>query len=132
MDKTNITDDDTSVLYNADCPVCRFEIDHYASYSRDNDLPIRFDDLNGDELETWGVSADDAAKRLHVRKNGQIYSGIPAFILLWQDMPRYHRLARVVSWPLVQPLAVVVYDWVLAPVLYRWHLARTRRAAKVL
>ena len=38
----------------------------------------------------------EAAKRLHVRKNGQVYDGIPAFIALWQDMPRYRWLARVV------------------------------------
>ena len=71
------------------------------------------------------------AKRLHVRENGQVYSGIPAFVLLWQDMPRYRLLARVVSWPIVRPVAVFLYDWVLAPMLYRWHLARGRRAARV-
>jgi len=125
------TAEDTSVLYNGECPVCRFEIDHYAGYSREQGLPIRFDDLNSDALADWGVSADDAARRLHVRKNGQVYSGIPAFVLLWQDMPRFRWLARVVSWPVVRPVAVFLYDWVLAPVLYRWHLARGRRAAKV-
>tara|TARA_R110002126_G_scaffold10390_1_gene47341 strand:+ start:627 stop:1019 length:393 start_codon:yes stop_codon:yes gene_type:complete len=125
------TPNDASVLYNGECPVCRFEIDHYAEYSRDNGLPIRFDDLNSDALAGWGVSADDAAKRLHVRKNGQVYSGIPAFILLWQDMPRFRWLARVVSWPVVQPVTEVLYDRVLAPVLYRWHLARERKAAKL-
>ncbi|MCR8827445.1 thiol-disulfide oxidoreductase DCC family protein [Pseudosulfitobacter koreensis] len=131
MDQTEITNDDTSVLYNAECPVCRAEIDHYAAYSRDHDLPIRFDDLNSSALEAWGISADEAAKRLHVRKGDQVYSGIPAFILLWQDMPRYRWLARVVSWPLVRPVAVALYDYVLAPILYRWHLARVRRAKKL-
>ena len=26
------------ILYNADCPICRFEIDHYAAYSADRGL----------------------------------------------------------------------------------------------
>ena len=92
------TTEDTSVLYNGECPVCRFEIDHYAEYSRDNGLPIRFDDLNSDALAGWGVSADDAAKRLHVRKNGQVYSGIPAFVLLWQDMALTVLIYLAIRW----------------------------------
>ena len=64
---------ETDVLYNADCPVCSREIDHYARLSDAQALPLRFDDLNDAEvLRDWGVSADDAAKRLHVRKAGEI------------------------------------------------------------
>jgi predicted DCC family thiol-disulfide oxidoreductase YuxK len=122
--------DDTRVLYNAQCPVCRAEIDHYAAYSATNALQIRFDDLNSDALAPWGLSADAATRRLHVLKHGALYSGIPAFIVLWQDMPRYRWLARLVSTPGIHWIAVQVYDRVLAPVLYRWHIRRTRRAAE--
>mmetsp|Transcript_27394 Transcript_27394/g.50335 ORF Transcript_27394/g.50335 Transcript_27394/m.50335 type:complete len:130 (+) Transcript_27394:1943-2332(+) len=121
--------EDTRVLYNADCPVCRFEIDHYAAYSAARALPIGFDDLNSDALKTWGVTADAATRRLHVLKDGTLYSGIPAFIVLWQGMPRYRVLARVVSLPGVNWLAVKVYDHVLAPLLYGWHLRRQRRVS---
>lgn len=121
--------DETKVLYNANCPVCSFEINHYARYSQAQDLPLRFDDLNTAELDAWGLDADTAARRLYVQKGGQQYSGIPAFILLWQDMPRYHWLARLVSLPGIHRLAVWGYDYVLAPVIYRWHLRRLRRAS---
>lgn len=122
--------DTTAVLYNANCPVCNFEISHYAAYSEKHALPIRFDDLNTDQLADWGLDADQAARRLYVRKDGQLLSGIPAFIALWQDMPRYRRLAWLVSLPGIYQISVAAYDWVLAPLIYRWHLARLKRAAR--
>ncbi|MEO1365094.1 MAG: DUF393 domain-containing protein, partial [Pseudomonadota bacterium] len=88
---------ETRVLYNADCPVCNFEITHYADYSAREGLPIRFDDLNSDALAQWNLDADTAARRLYVLKDGALHSGIPAFVLLWQEMPRYRWLARLVS-----------------------------------
>lgn len=120
----------TTVLYNAACPVCSYEIDHYAAYSAKADLPIGFDDLNeADALARWGLDADTAARRLHVLKDGQLLSGIPAFIALWREMPRYNWLARVVSLPGIYRLACWSYDLALAPLIYRWHLRRVKRQA---
>ncbi|WP_415404177.1 thiol-disulfide oxidoreductase DCC family protein [Tateyamaria sp. SN3-11] len=118
--------DDTRVLYNADCPVCNFEISHYAAYSGREGLAIRFEDLNQAEMADWGLSRDAAARRLYVLKDGEMFSGIPAFIVLWRDMPRYRWLARLVSVPGVHWAACKIYDHVLAPVIYRWHLRRLR------
>jgi predicted DCC family thiol-disulfide oxidoreductase YuxK len=118
---------ETSVLFNATCPVCNFEIQHYARYSIANDLPIRFDDLNSDARGKWGLDADTAARRLYVLHEGRLTSGIPAFLVLWAQMPRYRRLARVVGLPGIRQIACAVYDFVLAPAIYRWHLHRLRR-----
>jgi predicted DCC family thiol-disulfide oxidoreductase YuxK len=119
----------TSVLYNANCPVCNFEIGHYAQYADQNDLPIRFDDLNSDALAQWGLDADTAARRLYVLHEGALTSGIPAFLVLWAQMPKYKWLARIVGLPVVKQIASVVYDYVLAPLIYRWHLYRLRKQA---
>lgn len=120
--------DDTRVLYNADCPVCNFEISHYATYSDAQALPIRFEDLNRAEIAEWGLNRDEAAQRLYVLKDGQLTSGIPAFIVLWQEMPRYRWLARIVSLPGIHWLASKTYDHVLAPLIYRLHLRRQAAA----
>jgi predicted DCC family thiol-disulfide oxidoreductase YuxK len=117
----------TKVLYNAECPVCRFEIDHYRSYAQKSDLAIRFDDLNSDALAAWNITSDQAARRLYVAHEGQLYSGIPAFIVLWQEMPRYRFLARIVSLPGLHWCACKTYDLTLAPAIYRWHRIRQRR-----
>lgn len=118
---------ETSVLYNANCPVCNFEIGHYAQYAGQKGLPIRFDDLNSEARQQWGIDADTAARRLYVLHKGQMTSGIAAFLVLWAQMPRYKWLARVVSLPGLRHIASAGYDYVLAPVIYRWHLRRMRR-----
>jgi hypothetical protein len=46
-------------------------------------------------------------------------------------MPRYRWLARCVSFPVVYPVAVCLYDYLLAPGLYQWHLRRTRMRKQV-
>ena len=117
----------TSVLYNASCPVCNFEIQHYERYAGANDLPIRFDDLNTDARDRWGLDADTAARRLYVLHQGAVTSGIPAFLVLWAQMPKYRWLARVVGLPGIRQVASLAYDTILAPVIYRWHLRRLRR-----
>ncbi len=104
--------------------MCSFEINHYASYAKTRALPIRFEDLNADDLSDWGLTADQAARRLYVLKEGEMLSGIPAFLALWQDMPRYRILARVVGVPGIRHVACAVYDYALAPLIYRWHKRR--------
>lgn len=121
---------DTKVLFNANCPVCNFEISHYATYSAKNALPIRFDDLNSDALADWGLTHDQAARRLYVAHGGDLLSGMPAFRVLWQQMPRYRWLAKVTGWPIIRPVTVFAYDRVLAPLIYRWHLHRQARASR--
>lgn len=123
--------DETRVLYNADCPVCNFEIQHYVRYSNDKALRIRFEDLNCDDLSSWGVSQDDAARRLYVLKDGALLSGIPAFLVLWDDMPRYRWLARLVRLPGIHAIAVVLYDRVAAPLIYRGHVKRLKKRGKL-
>ena len=119
----------TQVLYNADCPVCSLEIEHYARISKANKLAVVFDDLNAPQnLARWGLDVETAAKRLHVKKDGTVYSGIPAFLVLWREMPGYRYLARLVNLPGVYRLSVWTYDRVLAPLLFRWHKRRLKRA----
>lgn len=120
------TEPKTKVLYNDQCPVCSFEINHYKGYAERCALPIRFDDLNT-EAARWSMDADVAAQRLYVEKDGQLLSGMPAFRVLWAEMPRYRWLARVTGWPVIRPLSEFTYDRVLAPLIYRWHKKRQTR-----
>jgi predicted DCC family thiol-disulfide oxidoreductase YuxK len=119
--------DETRVLYNANCPVCRFEIDHYRKVARRDDLPVAFDDLNGPELAAWGIDADAAARRLHVRRGDEVLSGFPAFLALWSEMPRMRWLARALDRPGLRPAGGWVYDRIGAPLLYRAHRRREAR-----
>ena len=117
----------TAVLYNASCPVCNFEIQHYAQYADKNGLPIRFDDLNAEIGHEWGLDADMAARRLYVLQDGKLASGIPAFLVLWAQMPKYRWLAKIVGLPVIRQIASAIYDFILAPLIYHWHLRRLRK-----
>lgn len=120
--------DETEVLYNASCPICAREVDHYACLSEREALPIRYDDCTDHaNLRAWGITAEDAARRFHVLKYGQTYAGIPAFIVLWRDIPQKRWLAKPFSLPYIHGLANILYDHFAAPLLYWLHRRRQAR-----
>ncbi len=116
---------ETRVLYNDTCPVCSFEIDAYRKRALAADLPIRFDTLS--DAAKWGLTPDQAARRLHVVHQGQLLSGIPAFRALWSEMPHLHWLARLTGRPFIGAAAITLYDQLLAPLLFWMHVRRQKR-----
>lgn len=119
----------TSVLYNSKCSVCSAEIGHYAQYVGEAGLPIRFDDLNIDAWGQWGLDYDKAARRLYVHHDGVLTSGVPAFLVLWAQMPRYRFLGKLLGLPGIKQLASAAYDYIFAPMLYRSHVRRLRKSS---
>ncbi|MDM7932781.1 thiol-disulfide oxidoreductase DCC family protein [Tabrizicola sp.] len=117
--------EETRVLYNETCPVCRFEIDAYRRRALADGLPIRFDTL--DSAAEWGLTNDQAARQLHVWQDGRVLSGLAAFRALWLAMPRWRWLASLTGLPILRPLSEWVYARILAPLLYRAHLRRMHR-----
>jgi predicted DCC family thiol-disulfide oxidoreductase YuxK len=115
----------TAVLYNDTCPLCSIEIGHYRRSAQAAGLPLRFDAL--DRAADWGLDPDTAARRLHVRQDGRVLSGLAAFRALWATLPRWRWLAWLTGLPLIRPAVAALYDRVAAPALYRAHLRRQRR-----
>ena len=117
----------TRVLFNEDCPICNAEICHYRKYAEQKGIELYFDKLGETDLSLYGVNKDQGAKRLHVIADGQVIDGLPAFQKLWAEMPRYKILATVTNFPIVREIAALVYDRILAPLLYRSHLKRVQK-----
>lgn len=122
-----MTDDDTRILYNDTCPLCRFEVGHYRAAATRDGAPLRFDTLQ--EAARWGLTEDQAARRLHVLQDGNLLSGLEAFRAIWAALPRWRWLARVTGWPVIRPVVTVLYDRIAAPLLYRAHRRRQAKAA---
>lgn len=120
---------DTTVIYNGACPICSREIAHYRARVEKHGAPLRFADLNEADLEHYGLTSDDAARRLYVTENGQLLSGTDAFLALWRHTPGYGWLARIVGLPGIRQIAGFVYDRALAPMLYAAHRRRQARLA---
>ena len=112
------------IIYNENCPVCRFEIKHYQGYVSKNKLPISFIDLNTIDLTEWGVTKDQAAQKLIAIKDGKTLQGIDAFGELWKAMPRYKVLAILIKIPVLSYFSRCLYNFVLAPIIYKMHKNR--------
>jgi predicted DCC family thiol-disulfide oxidoreductase YuxK len=128
MTSTQKTPDTTKVIYNSSCPICSREVNSYKRYSQDHGLALEYQDLNDTDLASLNLTADQAARKLHVVKDGQVIDGLDAFVILWAQMPRFAWLAKLVSLPLIRPIANWVYDAFLAPILYGMHKRRQRKA----
>lgn len=116
-----------TTYYNGSCPVCSAEIEHYRRYDQREDLGLAWCDIaeNPQALRRFDLDRDDVRKRLHVIDGeGRLHKGIDAFAVLWQAMPRYRFLARAVRTPVIRPLAVFVYERILAPALFAWNKRR--------
>ena len=115
----------TRVLYNDTCPICSFEIDAYRRRAIKDGLPLQFETL--DQAALWGISPEQAARRVYVLHKGEILSGVPAFRALWDQMPHLQWLARLTGRRFINAAAVTLYDQILAPLLYWMHVRRQKR-----
>ncbi len=97
------------VLFNDSCKICSKEISHYKSLKPDQ---IKWVDINDVTLSTKmsGKSHRELLRRLHVIKDGSIYSGVEAFVIMWDKIPKYRWIAKLVATPGVYHISIVIYE----------------------
>jgi predicted DCC family thiol-disulfide oxidoreductase YuxK len=123
--------DRTRILYNDACPICRAEIAHYRARAEVTGAAIDFEDLNAADLDGWRLTPEQAMRRMHARlPDGRIVSGVEAFARIWEALPGYRWLARLLRLPGVRHLAEFGYNRIAAPWLYRRHLRRMALAGE--
>jgi predicted DCC family thiol-disulfide oxidoreductase YuxK len=115
------------VLYNSECPICDREIKHYKKISNSD---ISYVPISPASLNSWGLSENQAAKKLHARLGGKKVVGVDAFVEIWAKLPYYWILATFVKLPPVKFLADNMYSIFLAPMLFSLHKFRQKRASK--
>ena len=112
------------VLYNAECPICRREIEHYKRLSGDD---LAYVEITAQTAADWGLSEDQAAKQLHVRRGAQISVGVEAFVAIWRQLPYFWILAPIVNLKPIKVVSSVIYRRFLAPLLFAAHKRRRWR-----
>lgn len=118
------------IYYNGDCPVCRAEITLYQRRAREHGVDLDWVDISTDRsvLETYGIGRDRILRRLHaVEADGHLRAGIEAFVVVWERLPGYRWLARLMEYRLAKTPARLAYEWIAAPLLYRWYKWREAR-----
>lgn len=109
----------TVIFYDGGCPLCRREIDHYRKLDRTR--RVDWVDITRDRrrLGALNIGYRQAMQRLHAQTpEGRVVDGVTAFVAVWQELPYYRWLARLVrATRLIRPLDVV----------YRWFARRRYR-----
>ena len=116
----------TMVLFNGDCEICSKEIFVYRSYGASEKLPLEFKDINVTDLNPFGLTRDETARQLHVIKNSELFVGVKAFIVLWNEMPKYRFLAKIFSLPGLEKIAQFFYYHVISRYLYNRDIKRVK------
>jgi predicted DCC family thiol-disulfide oxidoreductase YuxK len=101
----------TTMFYDGGCPVCMRGVRHYQKldWARRIQWVNLLDDP--DVLKRYEVDFSEAMERLHVLDvDGQLVSGVAAFVVLWEELPWYRVLALLTRLPGVRPVMNAVYD----------------------
>jgi predicted DCC family thiol-disulfide oxidoreductase YuxK len=86
------------MYFDGGCPLCRREVAHYQRIDRQQRVKWVDIDADATALQDIGVSHEAAMKRLHVTDHqGRLVTGAYAFKVLWQELPAYRWLAKLVS-----------------------------------
>lgn len=85
------------VFYDGGCPVCRREIAHYQRLDRQGRIDWHDIVAHPEALERVNLNFGQAMRRFHVvDTQGVLRSGAQAFIVVWQQLPGWRWLARIV------------------------------------
>ncbi|MQX36684.1 thiol-disulfide oxidoreductase DCC family protein [Roseospira navarrensis] len=120
-----------TTYYNGSCPICRTEIEHYQGVDDRNDVGLGWHDVSQGSggLAIFGIEGEAATRRLYaIDGKGRLHAGVDAFIQVWQRLPGYRWLGRLVALPGIRQIAGGIYEGVLAPLLFRWNRWRRHRS----
>lgn len=115
----------TEIFYNGSCSICAPEIRMYKKIITNENVEgsnqLDFVDISVSVPDEF--SQEDMLKRLHAKlPNGDIVSGVPAFIALWNQVPGFKGLAFLINLPVIKSVAIFTYDKILAPKLYKRYI----------
>ena len=105
------------VYFNNSCSICRAEINLYKkeNISELNWIDITKNKEAEDETnksdESYEFEPDEELlRRLHVEKEGKIYVGVDAFLLVWKEIPKYKILYKFFKLPIVYHFFYIGYE----------------------
>ena len=97
------------VYYNNSCKICKAEID---LYKKEKINQINWVDITNNQIAKTETNKDykQLLRRLHVEKDGQIFSGAKAFLLVWKNIPKYRVLYSIFSLPIIFQIFSFIYE----------------------
>jgi len=112
------------VWYNTKCPVCNAGIDwqrnRLVKAARAGAIEFRDINFEPDALAAHGAGVEDVRRRLHGMVEEKLYMGADCAAEIWLRTPGDAWLGRLVTLPIIRPMARLIYDR-FADVLYAWN-----------
>ena len=93
------------VFFNNSCSICRSEIN---IYKKQGIKQLEWIDITNNKIAEQDTQKTDKdlLRRLHVKSDGKIYAGAKAFIILWDKMPKFKLLGKILSMPIIYHISV--------------------------
>lgn len=108
------------VFYDDRCPLCRREIEYYKKISPPAVIHWCGISQNTPTLEQHSISYTESLKILHaINTENKMHKGVDAFILIWQQLPGWRWLAKLVALPLIYQVMKVIYS-----IFARWRFKK--------
>ncbi len=97
------------VYFNNSCKICKSEID---LYKKEQINEINWIDITNNRQAKIETKKDfkELLRRLHVEKDGKIFSGAKAFLLVWKNIPKYKFLYKIFSLPIIFQIFSIGYE----------------------
>ena len=97
------------LFFNNSCSICRSEINVYKKQGIKQLEWVDITNNKNAEADTKKTNKD-LLRRLHVKSDGKIYSGAEAFIVLWNKIPKFKFLGKLLSTPIVFHIFSIIYE----------------------
>jgi len=103
---------DLELFWDGGCPLCRREISYYRGLDREGRVQWTNIHNNPEALIRHGISIDQAMARIHAaRADGEILSGVSAFLAVWERLPYWRSLPPLLrAVPGAVPVAESAYS----------------------
>ncbi|WP_292952446.1 MULTISPECIES: DUF393 domain-containing protein [unclassified Neptuniibacter] len=99
------------VFFDGGCPMCEKEINHYKKVDRLGKIEWIDITTSPEKLKEYDISLTSALERLHcINTMGEKASGVASFVLLWDNLPYYRKLAALVKLLRLDSLLEIVYS----------------------
>jgi predicted DCC family thiol-disulfide oxidoreductase YuxK len=99
-----------TVFYDGKCGLCRREIEHYMRIAPVGVFMWVDITVTPAPFTTLGYGVNDGLKALHaIDSEGIMHVAVDAFMLIWQQLPRWRMLAVFAKLPIIYPLAAWLY-----------------------
>ena len=100
----------TTMFYDGGCPICSREVEHYRRMDREGRVEWADIDADPGVARSIGLTYEEAMARLHVRdRSGKVLSGAWAFAAVWDELPYYRWLARLLRALRLLPVINLAY-----------------------